>query len=148
MVLETFPPISELATHSIDQAVVDGLVDGVERRIPVGRLLRLSAVVEELPRSVFFGFCQALTDEERYVDRVRNMYGFKPVISPESTVKASLIAIVGGTALCSETERSEALGLMEYLTQTLYNVNTKPSSILSIREVSGTLKSGGFTNLS
>lgn len=139
--------LREVAVHAVDQVVVDGLVDGAERRVRFGVLLRIGAGGAPLDDSGFLEFRGGLYGDERYIDRRRDMYSYEPVIRPESTAQASLIAIVGGTALCNELERKKAMSFMDYLARVVYEQNTISSGVLSLREVSGSLKSGGFGDL-
>jgi hypothetical protein len=144
MPAEHQPDIHDLAVEAIDQVVIDGLVDGAERRVKIGTLLRISLGGDALSDSDFKEYHRSLLTEPRYVNRVGNSWGFEPTIRPESSAKPSLIAIVGGTALCGERERLQAKALMNHFAETVYNGENLAGGILSIREVRGVLNSGGI----
>lgn len=138
--------IAGLTQHTVDQLVVDGEVDGAERRAPHKVIIRIAFQGSSAEDQAYQDFNDALVQEPRFVDHVQTRYGYSPVVSEESTVRPSLKAIVGGNALCTEAERAEVLADMNALAEKVFL--HAASGVLSLREVSGTLKAAGRGHLS
>lgn len=114
----------------------------------MGTLIRIGFGAIKLENSEFEKFCGALTEDERYLDRIEAKYGFEPTIRPESTARPSLIAIVNGTALCSEEERQDAATLMNCFAEVMYAQNSRTNGVLHLREVEASFRAAGLGDLS
>jgi len=141
--------LPELAAQAVDQAVIDGLVDGQGLRVEMRKLIRFALDDEIGPPGFLPAFRRSLEAEDRYVDSVsKDQHGFRPELDPDSTVMPSPIAIVAGTALCDEKTRQRTLDFMDQLARTVYRRNLGRTGILSMRELGGSLRAGGYPDLS
>jgi hypothetical protein len=129
------------AKLAVDQVVVDGLVNGIEQRVPFGTLLGISFQGQRAPASVHNGFINGLANDKRYLDRVREnkgswQYAYEPTIEGDSTVKARPEAIVAARGIYSEEERTTAMKRMGFyadiVCQALQGPGQKPTVGLRI----------------
>ncbi|HET7673629.1 MAG TPA: hypothetical protein VFK11_03920, partial [Candidatus Saccharimonadales bacterium] len=137
--------LGSATTFAIDQAVADGEVDGRNNRAPFRMLSRIAFRGVRMPGSVIHDFRDALTVDERYVDRVRDRYGYEPVLSEGSEARATPSAIVNGRGIYSEEEHQVVMDLMETYTRVIYDSLNPQDHIVHLREVSGALNGAGIS---
>ena len=137
---------TSLAKLAIDQAIVDGLVDGVKRRVHISILISFGFQGARAPKAVFNEFHHELTRDDRFIDKVAKRYGYTPVIEGETEARASPQAIIKGIGIFTDEEKQAVVDLMEFYTEKLYQQvgNTPGRSVLYVREVSGALKAAGL----
>src|SRR5260370_8765868 len=116
------PNIEQLTHSVIDQVVVDGEVDGHDRRVLYRVLVRIAFQGLRAPDDVYQGFHEALPKEERFVARIGDRYDYEPVLRPDSIARASLKAIVSGHAICSEAERQDCRSVMAILADEVFSI--------------------------
>lgn len=140
--------VPRITRRSIDQVIIDGVVDGHEERAPLRVLTRIAFGGVRAPQGVFLDYKDALTDDYRFLDLVRREYGYYPVIEDKTEAKVSLKAIVTGKARCTREEQANTLYLMNKLATIVCELSNKHDGILSLREVSGSLKNARYGQLS
>lgn len=134
-----------LAQRAIDQVVVDGLVDGADRRVPIGVLNRCAFQGQRAPTQLYRSFVVALVEDWRFVDKVDTNYGYRPMLEAGSRVRPSLIGIMGGLALCTDAEREAAFSLMHDLANAVYANSDR--TVISRNGLTAVLKQAGFVDI-
>jgi hypothetical protein len=135
----------DAAVTAIDQVVVDGEVDGLNRRVPFSVLIAIGFQGLHGSDGQFTDFREALVEDERFIDIIRKKYSYEPVLSEGSEVTASPYAIVNGQGMYTEEERVALMGLMDSYADAVYAQGGGPEeTVASIREVSGRLHSAGL----
>ena len=140
--------IDLVVRRTVDQAVVDGEVDGIDRRIAYNKLARIAFKGVMVPVDTRYQFKIGLKNEERFIDIVSQQYGFEALLDPASEARPSLRALVAGTAIATMQERSNALMFMDHLACLVYEKAVFKSARVSVREISGALKAAGMGVLS
>lgn len=112
------PDYNRLATDAIDQFVVDGLVE--RGPVDVKEMGGLALWGFQKIEGALAAFEAALQCDPRFQGAEGNSYSFASTLSPDSTAKPSMWAIVTGMAECSPKERAHVLGAMNGLAEVIY----------------------------
>jgi hypothetical protein len=138
----------DLVRRAVDQAIVDGEVDGAERRVRFGNLVMTVSQGYSIPREITREFRGGLPSDYRYKDRDKDAdtYGFRPELSDNSPVTASDWAIFAGTARCSDDQKLSAIARIQPLADTVYGIlKTTSSGVVTIRSITGILARADIT---
>lgn len=129
------PATAQLSRLAIDQAIVDGVVDGIEKRAPMKMLIEIAFEGSTRVESPMFeDFREGLVTDARYKDTLGNLYGFYPVLDNSTTLRPRPVAILEGTASVTEEERQEVRARMEeYARLALRSSSDPPLSLEAIR---------------
>ncbi len=130
------PAITRLA---IDQVVVDGLVDGSERRVPFGTLAGNAFHGARVPSAVFGDFRRALPEDVRFLGRVGRKYSYNPVIHGETEAVARPEAVVSERGMYSEERFKAAMERMDGYVNAIYQSTDKSRVIMNEGTSEGTL---------
>lgn len=123
----------QLSGLAINQVILDGLVDGEEKRVPLTVLLDVAFQDDNVPRQITAEFKRGLVRDERHKGKVDNHYGYRPEFNGPPEMRPRPEAILKRTAECTEAERQAILGRMEMYAQILFQNHSGPPNPITAK---------------
>jgi len=139
--------IEQMTRFAIDQVVVNGEVDGRDRRVARAVLFGVAFQDGTVAPEVAQAFETALVTEPRFINQVEDLYSYKPEVDPRTHARPSMMSMVQGRAICSEQEQQDCLSFLDRYSGIVYH-RLAPEKVVPSRADMDKLLTAGDHNLS